>query len=608
MGYFKLAKVGDQPVALTKVTSFYHLLRGGFFVIDQRVFKFPGVKPAALMVGILTLIQAIMIIIQAQYLATAIVQLWKQQPLGTIVFPLAVFAVAFLARHLLTLLKDWLFYPFVEKTTKKLRKQFMAKLFDLGPSVVAQEGTGNVVTMGLEGIDKIQTYLMMIIGKVLDLSITPWLVLIYIAFIQWKEALFLLAIYPLIILFMIILGFAAQAKADRQYAGYQRLSNHFVDTLRGLPTLKQLGLNEQYADNVYQVSEDYRKKTMATLTIAMTSTFALDFFTTLSIAIIAVFLGFGLMNNTIQLLPALVILTLAPDYFAPIRNFANDYHATLNGKNALTAVLDILQRETPADRELLPVREPVWQTDDAVSFSHVNVAYGDDAATLKDINFDVHGYKKVGIIGASGSGKSTLINTLGGFLSPAEGQISVRGTAVPHLDQKAWQRSFVYIPQAPYLFHASLRDNLTFYTPDASDEAVNAAVARAGLTDWVATLPAGLATKIGEGARGVSGGQAQRIALARAFLDDTRRVLLFDEPTAHLDIETEVDLKKTMMPVFKDHLVFFATHRLHWMNEMDYILVMDHGQIVEQGTPAELQQLNGAYVRLRSEMEGATTR
>ncbi|QMU07236.1 thiol reductant ABC exporter subunit CydD [Levilactobacillus suantsaii] len=573
-------------------------------MIDQRVFQFPGIRKVIVWQSLLTVIQAILIILQAKYLSVAIVNLWKLQAVGTIVAPLVIFAVAFLGRHLMTVLKNWLTYPFVESTTKKLRKQFMAKLFDLGPSVVAQEGTGNVVTMGLEGIDKIQTYLMMIIGKVLDLAITPWLILIYIALIQWKEALFLLVIYPLIIFFMVILGLAAQAKADRQYAGYQRLSNHFVDTLRGLPTLKQLGLNKQYAGNVYSVSEDYRKKTMATLTIAMTSNFALDFFTTLSIAIIAVFLGFGLMDNTIQLLPALVILTLAPDYFAPMRNFANDYHATLNGKNALTAVLDILHRETPTDRDTLPAATPVWTPDDELHLDHVNVGYDADHATLKDISFNVRGFQKVGIIGASGSGKSTLINTLSGFLSPQAGQITARGTQVPHLDQAAWQKSFVYIPQSPYLFHASLRDNIAFYTPAASDEAVAQAAHRAGLTDWIATLPDGFATQIGEGSRGVSGGQAQRIALARAFLDDSRRILLFDEPTAHLDIETEVDLKQTMLPVFKDHLVFFATHRLHWMNEMDYILVLDHGRVVEQGTPDQLQAQNGAYVRLRSEMEG----
>lgn len=573
-------------------------------MIDQRVFHFPGIRRVIISEGLLTIGQAILIILQAQYLAVAIVQLWRLQALTTIILPLAIFALAFMGRHVVTLLKDWLMYPFVEKTTKDLRQQFMAQLFDLGPGVIAQEGTGNVVTMGLEGIDKIQTYLMMIIGKVLDLGITPWLILLYIAWIKWQAAVFLLVIYPLIILFMVILGLAAQAKADRQYAGYQRLSNHFVDTLRGLPTLKQLGLTKQYAGNVYQVSEDYRKKTMATLTIAMTSTFALDFFTTLSIAIIAVFLGFGLMNNTIQLLPALVILTLAPDYFAPIRNFANDYHATLNGKNALTAVLAILKRPVLTDRQLLAPQQPVWQASDTLNFKNVAVQYGQAAPTLTQLSFTVAGYQKVGIIGASGSGKSTLIKTLGGFLSPQAGQITVRNTAVPHLNQAAWQRSFIYIPQAPYLFHASLWDNLTFYTPTADEAAVRRAVREAGLSDWVATLPDGLQTAIGEGSRGVSGGQAQRIALARAFLDDTRKILLFDEPTAHLDIETEVALKKTMLPIFDQHLVFFATHRLHWMNEMDYILVLDHGQIIEQGTPAQLQAQNGAYVRLRSEMKG----
>lgn len=189
---------------------------GAFVLIDQRVFKFPGVKPVALIMAVLTLIQAGMIILQAKYLSQAIVNLWQLKGIRTIVMPLALFGVVFLARHLLTLSKNWLLYPFVETTTKTLRQQFMAKLFDLGPSVVAEKGTGNVVTMGLEGIDKIQTYLMMIIGKVLDLGITPWLILIYIAFIKWEEALFLLAIYPLIIFFMIILGLAAQAKADRQ--------------------------------------------------------------------------------------------------------------------------------------------------------------------------------------------------------------------------------------------------------------------------------------------------------------------------------------------------------------------------------------------------------
>lgn len=573
-------------------------------MIDRRLFKIPGIAPRIVMIAILTLIQAVMIVIQARALSIAVVQLWNLKPLATIVTPTSVFILSFLCRHLLTVAQNRSFYPFVEKTTGKMREQLMTKLFRLGPSLVEKTGTGNMVTMALEGIDKVQTYLMLIVIKIMDMGITPWVILLYIAFMQWKEAAFLLVIYPVIILFMVILGLAAKSKADRQYAGYQRLSNNFVDTLRGLGTLKQLGLSKRYAGNVYNVSEDYRKETMATLRVAMTSTFALDFFTTLSVAVVAVFLGFDLMDGKIMLLPALTILTLAPDYFLPVRNFANDYHATLNGKNALQAVLDVL--ETPETENRDELKQLNWQGDSALKFDDVSLTYDDvDQPTLSHISFDVHGFQKIGIIGASGSGKSTLINLIGGFLTPDEpGHVSINGQKLPHLSQEVWQHNSIYIPQSPYLFHATLRDNVSFYQPNAADATIKAACAKAGLTDWIAELPKGLDTMIGEGSRGVSGGQAQRIALARAFLDDSRKVLLFDEPTAHLDIETEAALKDDMLPLLDNRLVFFATHRLHWINQMDYVLVMDHGRLVEQGTPAQLAQHDGPYTKLRAEMGG----
>ncbi|ANZ62356.1 thiol reductant ABC exporter subunit CydD [Secundilactobacillus paracollinoides] len=574
-------------------------------MIDRRLFKLPGLMGRAIVIAVLMFIQAIMIVIQARYLSQAVVNLWHLQPIGTIVTPTAIFIVSFLARHLLGVFQQRTFYPFVEQTSGKMRSDLMTKLFRLGPSVVEKAGTGSVVTMALEGIDKVQTYLMLIIIKMMDMSITPWIILIYIAFLQWNSALFLLVIYPVIILFMVILGLAAQSKADQQFAGYQHLSNNFVDTLRGLPTLKQLGLSKRYADNVYHVSEDYRKETMATLRIAMTSTFALDFFTTLSIAVVAVFLGFDLMDGHIALLPALTILTLAPDYFLSIRNFANDYHATLNGKNALQSVLDVLEMPEIEDRQALT--DGQWHDDSHIQFNDVTFTYDNmDTPTLTHLSFDVHGNTKVGIIGASGSGKSTLINLIGGFLSPDEpGKIRVNGQGLPHLGQDAWQADQQYIPQKPYLFHDTLAKNVAFYVPTATRDQIEQACANAGLTDWITTLPDGLDTMIGEGSRGVSGGQAQRIALARAFLDDSRHVLLFDEPTAHLDIETEAALKQDILPLLDNHLVFFATHRLHWINQMDYVLVMDHGVLVEQGTPSELAQRNGAYTKLRAEMGGA---
>ncbi|MFC6164592.1 thiol reductant ABC exporter subunit CydD [Lactiplantibacillus dongliensis] len=576
-------------------------------MFDPALFKLPGMRRLAVILALLAVVEGIFIIIQAQFMSVAIVGLWHLQQLGTILQPMLIFAAAWTGRQLLVVVKNRLMYPVVEKTTGDLRRQVMQKLYRLGPSYVAKTGTGNVVTTALEGIDKVQTYLMLVVIKVIDMMVIPWVILIYIAWLRWREALFLLAIFPLIIVFMIILGYAAQAKADKQYVGYQRLSNHFVDTLRGLPTLKQLGLSRQYANNVYQVSEGYRKQTLAVIKIAMLSTFALDFFTTLSIAVVAVFLGFGLIDGTITLLPALVILVLSPDYFLPLRTFASDYHATLNGKNAFAAVQKMLALPVATQRDQLGTQPLNWQADSTLSLQAIDFSYDGTQPALSTLKLQAKGYQRIGIIGASGSGKSTLINLLGGFLTPTAGQgtITVNGQSVTHLNQIAWQQSFFYIPQNPYLFHASLAENIAFYQPDAGLSAIGAAAEKAGLTAWIKTLPDGLATKIGEGARGVSGGQAQRIALARAFLDSSRRILLFDEPTAHLDIETEAELKQTILPVFKDHLVFFATHRLHWINQMDYVLVMDHGRIVEQGTPAQLAAADGAYVRLRDEMVGA---
>lgn len=577
-------------------------------MIDRRIFRLPGITKMLIVLAGLVLLQAFSILFQGVFLSRTLTDLWNREAETRILWSVLLFAGFFALRQILVMLKNRVMQPWADQTVFDLRQQLLQKLVAIGPSIVAKQGTGKVVTMALDGMNQVNTYLMLVVIKIFDMMIIPTVLLVYLFFLRWQEALFLLVIFPVIILFMIILGYAARDKANREFASYTQLSNNFVDALRGLPTLKQLGLSEAYADNIYAVSEDHRKRVMGTLTIAILSTFALDFFTTLSIAVVAVFLGLGLVAGHIALFPALTILILAPEYFLPIRNFANDYHATLNGKNALTAVLEVLNTPVPTDRNLLTDQQATWTSESQLRLEHVNFGYDKpDETALTDISFTANGYQKIGIIGPSGSGKSTLINLLGGFLTPNNqdaGRISINGVTVPHLSQQAWQRQFLYIPQAPYLFHATLADNIKFYTPDADDAAVSQAIASAGLTDWVATLPEGLQTEIGEGARGVSGGQAQRIALARAFLDQSRRILLFDEPTAHLDIETEVGLKETIKPVFANHLVFFATHRLHWLNEMDYLLVIEHGRVVEQGTPDALAKQNGAYTALRREMGG----
>ena len=564
-------------------------------MIDKKLLTFPQIRQViALLLGT-ALLQAASILGQACFLAKTITDLWEGHPLAEQWQWIGLFAGCYLLRHLVLWFKESLLDDYAKKQAQRIRRQLLAKIFEQGPQIIQSQGTGNVTTMAREGIDQVEKYLRLILAKATTMMIVPWILLIAIWYLDWRSGVFLLVIYPLIIIFMIVLGYAAQAKADRQYHTYQLLSNHFVDSLRGIDTLKYLGLSRRYARSIFKTSERFRKATMSTLKIAILSTFALDFFTTLSIAVVAVLLGIRLVNGTILLFPALTILTLSPEYFLPIRDFSSDYHATLDGKNALTAIEQILAVKAPVVKQ---VSLPNWRADSSLSVENLSFAYPYQPSALNELTFTAHGFQKIGIIGLSGSGKSTLINLLGGFLTPQAGQLTINGQKFGSFAQKDWQKRLVYIPQNPYIFHASLRENIAFYRPQADQSAIEKAVKVVGLEKLVAELPGGLDTQIGEGARGLSGGQAQRIALARAFLDPQRKILLFDEPTAHLDIETEVELKERMLPLMANHLVFFATHRLHWMQQMDWILVVEQGQIVEQGTLQQLQQKQGAFVRL----------
>ncbi|WP_119325371.1 thiol reductant ABC exporter subunit CydD [Companilactobacillus musae] len=574
-------------------------------MIDKRLFRLPGTKKLLLMLAGLTLLQAFVVLFQGKYLAEALVNSWEQKSLQTIIYPMALFAVAFVLRHLFNLINTKIVENYASKTSEDIRSMLLDKVYQAGPEMISEEGTGNLVTSSLDGIDLVENYFKLIFTKLMNMSIIPPVLLIYIYTQNVASGITLTIIVPLVILFMIILGLAAQSKADAQYKQYTILSNHFLDALRGLPTLKMLGLSKRYAKNIYTVSDEYRRRTMNTLRIAILSTFALDWLTTLGIAILAVFLGLGLINNSFPLFPALVTLILAPEYFLPLRDFSNDYHATLNGKNALNSIFEILERSSKSEANEL--KDFSWKQDSQIEINNLQFTYkgaGNNAVSLDIDKLKLSGYQRIGVIGKSGSGKTTLIRSIGGFLVPDQADIKINHQEVSNFKQINWQKKLTFLPQSPYLFAGTIAENIAFYRPDASIKEIKKAASAAGLNDFIDILSDGYQTKIGEGGRGISGGQQQRIMLARAFLADDRHILIFDEPTAHLDIETEYALKKPMEELFKNHLVIFATHRLHWIKEMDYVVVMDNGQIVEQGTPENLSNHNGAYSQLIKNMRG----
>ncbi|MCP1187197.1 thiol reductant ABC exporter subunit CydD [Paenibacillus sp. 1781tsa1] len=633
--------------------------------MERGLLKLPGIRPVLALASALVLLQAMTIIMQAKWLAQAITALFEGSSVTEQYPVLLLFLAAFAARYALSFWLQLVTSRYAERTGTDLRRQMVEQWFRLGPRYAKTEGTGHLVTLAREGTAQFKAYLELFIPRMLGIGFTPIVILLYVFKLDMMSGVILMLTLPILIVFMILIGLAAQRKIDGQFRSYKALANHFVDTLRGLETLKTLGQSKTHEGSIRRVSQRYRKATMSTLRMAFLSSFALDFFTMLSVASVAVGLGLRLTEGHMLLGPALTVLILAPEYFLPVRMLGADYHATLDGKEAGAAINQVIERGRAAEQKQQEVYANVvahavtaedeagstpslssgkrkansstirvvlsdnmaavhpdldpdaipeldssfssmssWNENSRLALTDVQVRHEDEGPySLKDVTFQITGLGKIGIIGASGAGKSTLIDVLAGFQLPTSGQVLANGQPVTPDMLESWRRQTAAIPQHPYIFSGSLADNVRFYMPEASDAEVAKAVSAAGLTKLLSSLSGGLNEPIGAGGRQLSGGQEQRVALARALLSK-RNILLLDEPTAHLDVETEYELKQTMLPLFEGKLVFLATHRLHWMPHMDRIIVMDGGTVAETGTHQELLARQGVYYQMiQAQME-----
>ena len=571
--------------------------------MDKYLFHYKGIKPHMFIVGILTVLQGITIIVGAIFLAKAITYMFNGTAPSAVLPFFTGFIIAHFLRHFIQWLKERLAYRFAENTASAVQESLIRKLFELGPRGIGKSGSGNMITLALEGIPSFRTYLELFIPRAISMMVIPIAVLIYVFAFDTISGIVLILTMPILIAFLILLGLVAQKYANAQWGSYQLLSRHFVDSLRGLLTLKYLGRSKSHQNAIEAVSEKYRIATNKSLRLAFLSSFSLDFFSSLSVAVVAVELGIRLIDGGIGLQAALTILILAPEYFQPIRDLGNDYHATMDGKDAGKQINKLLSKPTLSNKHN-PLEVPQWTKASTLSVQNLTKQTDtDDKLILEDITFEVNGFQKIGIIGASGAGKSTLIDILSGFSSIKDGSISINGTKLDSFSNINWQKQISYIPQHPYIFAGTIADNIRLYAPNATEEEMEDAISVTGLTELVSQLPNGLNERIGQGGRVLSGGEEQRIALTRSLLVN-RPIMLFDEPTAHLDIETEHDIKRLILPLMTNKLVFFATHRLHWMREMDTILVIENGKIVESGTHQELLDRKGSYFQLINAQKG----
>ena len=557
-------------------------------MFDRNLLKIPGMPRILCAITLFSLLRASATIGLIYCISYALSALWEGVPLSACAQYLVGFFALFCVQHCIAFAQDAMLDRFSTKTAARLRELLLSKAFDPYSNLMHEAGSGRLIVTAIDGIDEIETYLRILPPKLIGIAALSVPLLIAEFALDWPSGIILFVMLPVIIFFMILLGKQARARAERQYSSYNRLSNRFFDSLRGIDTIASLDIGEFEKQSVYSFSEKLRRATISTLTTATLSSAVLDLAATLGVAGVAVLEAFRLMDGSMALPVALCALMIAPEYFAPIRSFASDFHASLDGKNALQALIDLIGNPSEVDdgRGEGGVA-PSAANGEApqIHFENVSFAYGMPSSdVLEDVSFHLEGPKFVGIVGESGSGKSTLASLAAGLFKPSLGKCT-RNYDVH------------FVPQDPHIFRWTLRDNVKLFKPDASDEDVIHALDVVGLSDFSKELPRGLDTPIGEAMHGMSGGQAHRIALARILLDDDAKILVFDEPTAHLDIQTEYELKQRMQPLFEDKLVLFATHRLHWIEQMDEAIVLTGSGGVEVGTPRQLMGSSAAFRR-----------
>lgn len=476
---------------------------------------------------------------------------------------------------------------------KKNLREKLIQSFSASPLLASYQGqSGQKVSLLLDAVDETDGYFNKYIPQMIQTYTIPFILLAVIFTQHWVTGLIILITAPFIPIFMALVGMRTKEKADEQMEQLGQFSGTFLDVLQGLPTLKLLGQADRQKETIEKSSLNFRDATMEVLKSAFLSSLALEYISMLSMGIIALEIGLRLVVfDSLTFFTAFFVMILVPDFFNLLKDFGSAFHTGRSSAAAagrLSAELEKERLTVQFGAAPLPAG-PIHLTLTNLQFQY------EEGFALGPVSVEIPPLSQIAVIGKSGSGKSTLLHSVAGLLPVAEGEILVNGMPRESVSEHSWFANLSYISQHPYLFAGTIRENIAIGAGrPVTEEEVAAAAEKAGISELVASLEKGYETPIGEAGRGLSGGEKQRIALARAFLKEPS-IVLFDEPTTGLDLKTEQILQRSIEELGKHATILTVAHRLHTVKKADKILVLEDGKIAASGTRGELVRAGEPY-------------